>query len=135
MKNLKPSETLRLQIVHKEAKLLEEELMLKEHFNVIYDSLKPINLIKNTLSEAITSPDIRHNLFNAAIGFGTGYIAKKLFINRPDGFIKTIEGNIVQLLVASKVADNADTIRSVMQTLFLKLTNWNKDKHEITNPE
>jgi hypothetical protein len=126
MKNQSASERLKLLIIEKEAQHIEEDKMLKEHFHAVYDSLKPINLIKNTLSEAITSPDIRNNLFNAAIGFGTGYIAKKLIIKRPDGLIENIEGNMLQLLVAAKVTDNADEIRSVIKTIFYKLTNWRR---------
>jgi len=131
MKPLKPAEKLRLLILEKEAQHLEEERMLKEHFNTIYESLKPINLIKNTISEAITSPDIRHNLLNAALGFGSGFVARKLFIKNPNGIIKSIEGSVLQLLVAAKVTNNADEIRSVIKTIFHKISNWKKDKQKI----
>lgn len=135
MENQSASEKLKELIAEKEAQHLEEEIILKEHFHLIYDSLKPINLIKNTLSEAITSPDIRHNLLNAAIGFSTGYIAKKIFVNRPNGIIKNIEGNMLQLLIAAKVTDNADEIRSVIKTIFYKITHWNSPQHENSIPE
>lgn len=130
MKTQSASEKLNWLIAEKEAQHIEEERVLKEHFHLIYDSLKPINLIKNTLSEAITSPDIRNNLLNAAIGLGTGYLAKKLLIKKPDGLIQNIEGSMLQLLVAAKVTDNADEIRSVIKTIFHKVTNWNKAPQE-----
>lgn len=135
MKTQSASEKLNWLIAEKEAQHLEEERELKEHFHLIYESLKPINLIKNTLSEAITSPDIRNNLFNAAIGLGTGYIAKKLLIKKPDGLIENIEGNMLQLLVAAKVTDNADEIRDVIKTIFHKVTNWRSRHIESQNVE
>jgi hypothetical protein len=135
MKTQSASEKLNWLIAEKEAQHLEEERELKEHFHLIYESLKPINLIKNTLSEAITSPDIRNNLFNAAIGLGTGYIAKKLLIKKPDGLIENIEGNMLQLLVAAKVTDNADEIRDVIKTIFHKVTNWRRRHVENQNVE
>jgi len=126
MKEMKPAEKLKTLILEKERQHLEEELELKESFNTMYETLKPINLIKNTLSEAFTSPDIRHNLFNAVIGMSTGFVAKKLLIRNPNGMIKSIEGSVLQLLVAAKVTNNADEIRSVIKTIFHKLISWKK---------
>jgi hypothetical protein len=118
MKTISPSEKLTLLILEKEAQQCYEQGELKAELKAIYENLKPINLIKNSISEAIRSPEIKDNLLNAAIGLATGFIAKKLINFRSNGLFKAIEANILQFIVAAKVTDNASDIRSFISSIF-----------------
>ena len=61
-----------------QSKQAGELALLKEQFYCTYESLKPINLIKNTIHELTESPDIKTNLLNSAIGLTTGFLSKKI---------------------------------------------------------
>lgn len=94
-------------------------LLKKEMHNVI-EALKPVNLIKSTLKEVTSSPEIRSNLLNTAIGMGTGFVAKKLFIGG-SGVISRLLGSLVQRVVSLKVTKNADGIKSAGKNIIKKL--------------
>jgi len=68
-------------------KLLEVEHDLKgklfrEQMYLTYDSLKPVNIIKNTLKDISSSPIFIDNIIDNAIGLGTGFLTKKLLAHR-----------------------------------------------------
>lgn len=109
-------------IVLKEKRLMELEL-LKEQLHTTYDSLKPINLIKNTIQEISDSPEIKSNILGTVIGIGTGFISKKLWVGSSHNPIKRIFGTIINFAVASIVSKHSDSILSKGENLlqgFLK---------------
>lgn len=63
-------------IVIKEAEQLQQGTALKEHFRETYESLKPINILKSTFKKASSSPNLKSQLTNTAIGMTTGFLAK-----------------------------------------------------------
>jgi hypothetical protein len=93
-------ETMRL-LKNKQADELD---VLKDQFRITYESLKPINVIKSSLHEIATSPDIKNNLLNNAIGLGMGYLAKKLLVGASHYPIKKILGTLLQFAVTNVVA-------------------------------
>ncbi|MGH2566287.1 MAG: hypothetical protein ACRDE5_17340, partial [Ginsengibacter sp.] len=50
--------------------LLEEDL--KDEFHAVLESLKPSNILKNTIHEVQESTELKHNLFKVALGLGAG---------------------------------------------------------------
>ena len=42
-----------------ENKQAQEAILLKEQFNLTYESIKPINFIRSTLKELVTAPDFK----------------------------------------------------------------------------
>lgn len=47
---------------------------LTTQFKLTYESLRPVNIIKNTVHEVATSPEIKGNLFNSAMALAGGYL-------------------------------------------------------------
>lgn len=94
---------------------------LKDHFFLTYESLKPINLLKSTLSEISTSPAIINDLIGASIGLTGGYLSKKIFIGNSGNLIKKIFGSLLQFGVTNLIASHSDEIRSIAQYVFQKL--------------
>ena len=94
------------------AKQAEELQSLKTQFHLTYESLKPLNLIKNTFNEVTSSPEVKSSLVNNAIGLATGYLSKKLLIGGTHNPIKKILGALVEFSVASFVAKRADTFNT-----------------------
>ena len=102
--------------LHKAIDLLQnkqahELRLLKEHFQLTYESLKPINLIKNTFQEVASSPEVKNTIVNNAIGLATGYLSKKVLIGATHNPFKKILGAIVEFSIASFVAKRADVFK------------------------
>ena len=121
MKLITTSAHLKLAIQELELQQANELILLKEQFNKTSESLKPINLIKSTFKNAVSSPDLKTDVFNTVIGLVTGVVAKKLMIGKTINPFKKLLGIIVEMTVANKVAKNADEIKSTGSTIFKKL--------------
>jgi hypothetical protein len=92
--------------------------LLKDEFFQIYENLKPVNLIRNTLSGVASSPDLIDNILGATVGIATGYVSKRIVVGRSVNLIRKLLGTVLQFKVTNIVAQNADTIKSVGQFIF-----------------
>lgn len=107
-----PVELLAALIREKETEREACRLELKNQFHVTYESLKPLNIIKTTLQQAMASPDIGSNLLNTGIGLAAGFIAKKLATGGTRNPITRMLGTILEVVVARKTEANAGAIRT-----------------------
>lgn len=108
--------TLKNQILFLEMQQSNERLVLQEEFLGLYESLKPINLIKNTFKELSVSQDIKDNLIGTAMGLAAGIVTKTLIIGDSQNPVKKVIADLVQLEVSNVVSNNAESI----QNLFWK---------------
>lgn len=92
--------------------------LLKEQFFLIYENLKPVNIIKNTLKEISSSPYLLDNIPGTAMGLLSGFVSKKLFVGASGNIIRKLIGSFVQFGVTNVVAQNSDIIKSVGQALL-----------------
>jgi len=120
-----PDPVLHLQelIRLKEAEQQSEEIILRATFHETYESLKPINLIKNTIRQAISSPGIKGNIGNAVLGLATGFIAKKLITLGSANPLVKAGATVIEMIVAAKVTANADDIKSIATIVLNKIMN------------
>jgi len=95
-----------------ENKQNEEGFLLKEEFKTTYESLKPVNFIRDTFKELVTAPDFKEDLLNTSISLAAGYFSKKLAIGSTNNSFKQILGSFLQMGVTSVVSKNADDIRT-----------------------
>lgn len=82
--------------------LLEDEL--KDHFQDVLESLKPANILKNTLQEVQESTPLKHNLLKVALGLGVGYFSRKLVVGKSAGILKKVLGTALQFGITKLVA-------------------------------
>tara|TARA_R110002124_G_scaffold68010_3_gene184344 strand:- start:1220 stop:1549 length:330 start_codon:yes stop_codon:yes gene_type:complete len=109
MKKSNATENLSQMILLLEQKKAAEFASLHEHYIVISESVKPLNLLKGALNKMTSSPDLRHNILNTAIGLSTGYISKKLLLGSTHNPIKRVLGTVFQFVVTNLVAKRIDT--------------------------
>lgn len=95
-----------------ENKQAQEAILLKEQFNLTYESIKPINFIRSTFKELVTAPDFKEDLLNTSISLAAGYFSKKLAVGSTNNPLKQILGSFLQMGVTSVVSKNADDIRT-----------------------
>ena len=82
--------------------------LLKDQVLLTYENLKPINILKNSLKNAISSPDLKNNIINTALGVTTGFVAKKIAVGNTHNPITKLLGTVLEIMVASKVSQNAE---------------------------
>jgi hypothetical protein len=92
--------------------------ILKDQLFLTYESLKPGNLLKYTLKEISSSPNMIDNLAGTAMGLLGGYISKKIIVGASGNIIRKLIGSILQFGVTNVVAQNSEVIKSLGQTLF-----------------
>ncbi len=96
---------------------MEGEL-LKEQFYRTYESLKPVNLLKRSFSEVVSSPYLIDNILGTALGLATGYFSKKIVIGSSGNLIRKLLGFVMQLGVTNTVTQHPGTIRSIGQFIY-----------------
>lgn len=104
-----------------EIKQSHELDLLKEQFKVTYESLKPVNLIGNTIKELTTQTNLKGHLLNSALGLAAGYLTKKATIGNTHNPIKQLLGTFLQMGVTNLVAKNGDSIKSFGHGLLNQL--------------
>jgi hypothetical protein len=115
-----PVDSLKESIRLLEIRQTEEGKILKEQFKITYESLKPINLIKNSVKELASSVEIKNSLFETIVSIMTGYLTKKLMISSKSSTLMKLVGVFLQFGVTSLISNNAETIRIFMSDLIDK---------------
>lgn len=110
MKNKTEIEPIKAKIELLKAKQAAEFIAFKEQLQVTYMSLKPLNLIKSTLAEVTSSPDIRNHLIQGAVGIAGGYLSKKILIGASNNWFKQIAGTLVQFFITKKIVQKEEEI-------------------------
>ena len=109
---------LREAILVLEKRQATEGKMLKEQFMLAYESMKPINLIKNTFKEVTESNDLKDNIINTSVGLATGFVSKKLFVGSSHNPLKKLFGSILMYGITNVVSKNTETIKAIGKGLF-----------------
>ena len=111
MKKTDISQELKQLIRTKESEIELEGRLLKIHFQRAYESLKPLNIIKSTIKQVISSPEVKTNVVDTVIGFASGFIAKKILVGKSNNVFSKLLGSLIEMTVANKVTQNADEIK------------------------
>ena len=104
---------------------------LKEQLLLTHESLKPINLIRSTLSEVTSSPYLIDNILGATLGLVSWFISKKIVVGGSGNIIRKLFGSILQFGVTNVVAQHSDPIKSFGQFIyqhFLRKKEANSEK-------
>jgi len=113
-----------------EIRQAEEGKLLKDQFKLTYESLKPVNLIKNSIKELANSEEIKASLFETVISILTGYLTKKMIVgSKSNPFVKIL-GALMQFGVTSLVAKNADSIRNYISELINRFVHPSEETPE-----
>ena len=104
-----------------ESRQAEEAKQLKKHFQLLQESVKPINLIKNTFKNITESRDLKENVISNSVGLATGFVSKKLFVGASHNPLKKLLGTIIMFGITNIISKNAGTIKSVGGMVIKKL--------------
>lgn len=127
MESIKNITELNAAILVLQNKQAEQALLIKEQYKITYESLRPVNLIKNTSKELVIASDFKDDLLNTSLGLVSGYLSKKVAIGTTNNPFKQILGSFLQMGVSNVVSKNADDIRAtfmgIVSAIFSKKEN------------
>jgi len=118
MQNISSYSSLRDAIQLLEVEQGVKSQLFKDQLRNTFESLKPINLIRKSLHDISSSPDLIDNILGVATGIASGFLTRKIFIGASGNVIRKILGTVLQFGVTNVVAKNPDTIKSVGQAIL-----------------
>ena len=99
----------------------EKGQLLREQLNLTYESLKPVNILKNTIKEFISSPYLAGRIIGIASGLATGFLSKTIVVGKSTNIFRRLIGAILQFSITNVVARHPDEIRSLSHNFFNRL--------------
>ena len=118
MQKINSGNELKEAIIRLEVLQASEGKMLKEQFHLAYQSIMPINIIKNTFKAATESHELKNDIINTAIGITTGFLSKKLFESVSHSPVKKLLGTALLFGITSVVTNNPEPIKSLGKGLL-----------------
>jgi hypothetical protein len=109
---------LRAAIIHLEYQQTEEGKALKEQFQTVYNSVKPANIILNTIKDLGESSIIKDGILNTSVGFGTGYLSKMIFQSTVNSPLKKLLGSALMFGITNLVTKNPEGIKLMASKIF-----------------
>jgi hypothetical protein len=102
--------------------------LLKEQVRLVYDSFKPINIIKRTLRDLFSPTNLNGNIAGTALSITSGVLLKKFFVGSSGGFIKRFLGRVIQYGITKLTARKTEVLTSTGLSIlsrFLLKRGWN----------
>ncbi len=118
MQNISSYSSLKNAILLLEVEQGVKAQLFKNQLRITYESLKPVNLIRKSLHDISSSPDLVDNILGVATGIASGFLTRKIFIGASGNIIRKILGTVLQFGVTNVVAKNPDTLKSVGQAIL-----------------
>jgi hypothetical protein len=114
MQKITSSKELRASIVALEATQENDLKLLKGQFERVYESVRPINLIKSTIEQINESSEIKSDLIKTAVVLSAGYLSKGLFGGINNKLVKNVLSSSVVIGVVNSVMNNPAIIKNTI---------------------
>lgn len=121
---------LRAAIVQLEIRQEAEAKLLKEQALLTYESIKPINLIKNLFNESSESKELKGDIVNSTIGISAGFLSKFMIQGFTGGPIRKMIGTALMFGIKNLVAHNPETVKKMSHFLFNSVKNLMGNKNK-----
>jgi hypothetical protein len=92
--------------------------LLKEQLSVVYESLMPVNILRNTLKKFFGKSDLIDNFSGSAMGAASGLLMKKIFIGESGNSFRKLIGSFIQMGISKIISQNSEVIKSFIQSVF-----------------
>jgi len=101
-----------------ESERRNQRQLLREDFHQAYVSFKPVNLLRNTLDEVVSSPLLIDKVIGTAVGLATGFITKKIIIGTSDNKFRKLIGSIFEFGAINIVTQRQNALKAVGRFLL-----------------
>jgi len=118
MGNITCASDLHQAIALLETEQQQNELILKAQFKLTYESFKPVNLLRNSIKDIASEPELINNLIGATVGMASGYLSKKIVVGTSHNIFRKLFGSLVEFGVADLVARNPEALKTAGQFII-----------------
>jgi hypothetical protein len=118
MQKINYTTELKSAIILLESRQIQSKQILKDQFMVTYDSFRPVNILKSTFNDIVTSPNLINNILGATTLIATGYFSKKIAVGASVGIFRRLLGPLIEVGLVNLVAKNPDAVKSVGHTVL-----------------
>ena len=108
-----PYSDLKEAILNLEKEQAIKSQLLRDQVKATYESLKPMNLIKNTLSSLAESVEVKNSLFEILVSMTTGFVARKAISGNKPRSPLSQAGVFLLASVNSYISRNPEVIKSI----------------------
>lgn len=129
MRNITSTAGLKEAIQLLEAEKAANRKLLKEQFVNTYESFKPASLLRNTLQDISSSPNLIENILGTAIGLGAGYLSRSILPGVTAMRFGKLLSPVLQLGVTNFVSKQSGNLRSLGEVMLLRI--FRKKRVEI----
>ncbi len=133
MQKINSDTSIKDAILELEAQQANDARMLKEQFNRAFESIQPINIIKNTFKEAANSDDLKDDILNTSVGLVVGYISQKLLNNVSISPVKKLFVTAILFSITNIVAKHPEKVKAVVMNLLKMIMHKSNDRLLSTN--
>ena len=118
-------------------RLLEERQavqgqVMKQQFFIVIESIRPVNIIRNTFREAAAKNDLLGNILSTTLGLTAGYISNRTVIGASGNLFRKLLGTLLQFGVTSVIAKNPDAVKSLGHNIIHRLLKKKETDSENT---
>lgn len=122
MQNIKSTAELIEAIQILEAEQANHLQQVRENFYYTRQSLRPVNIIGNSLKGMVSSPNLFKNILGTALGLFAGYLSSKaIFIGASNNKYRRIFGTVLKFGVAGVVARGPKVINSFREFIAQRI--------------
>jgi CRISPR/Cas system CSM-associated protein Csm5 (group 7 of RAMP superfamily) len=132
MRNITSTAGLKEAIQLLEAEKAANRKLLKEQFVNTYESFKPASLLRNTLQDISSSPNLIENILGTALGLGAGYLSRSILPGVTAMRFGKLLSPVLQLGVTNFVSKQSGNLRSLGEVMLLRI--FRKKRVEIRKP-
>ena len=126
MEKINSENSLRVAILQLEKEQAAEIMSLKAQYLAAYESVKPINLVKNTVKEITATPELKDEIINASIGLATGYVSKLLFQGNSHSPVRKLFGTVLMFGITNAVTRHPEVVKSLGKGMVRWVTDKNR---------
>jgi cell division septum initiation protein DivIVA len=129
MKKIENANDLKERIKLLEAQVQRKETFIKSSAVDLYESMQPINIIKNKINELTNSNISDNKALQTGLSLGAGFILDKVLLGGKRNFAKNISSYLLTFLSSKLITDNADKMLGKVDDFIKMVREKRKEKN------
>ncbi len=120
MKSIQSSKDLQKIISSLESQRIQQEILIKERWEEVKESLRPVNIVKRSFKEMVSGTTPKSALFGSIAAIGVSMLATKFVRANASNGLRKWMGSLLQVGIRSLLAKK-DSEEKDKPSLFKKL--------------
>ena len=122
MQNVTSSVELKKAIFALQQRQIEEERLFRKQLLITYESLKPINVLRNVIHELTSPSELKDGLIQTSASLIAGYLSRKIVVRSSNNPLLRFAGILVEYGVTNFVSNHSEVISKTVLSWVRNLT-------------